>query len=229
MTVSEAHSPSDDGEDGLSYELKVIGGATGLVLLNALLMYLFVLTPLADINAALFTVPVVGVIVYGLFLVAGEWYAEKSLKSDNMVGAILGVSLLQVTYAAFGSGILAHVPRDLHLQALAVTAVVTAGLTGLLATYIYLRSSDFDHWGKYANVAFLGGLGLAAIGSFVAPVLLFAFVSILLGFILKLGWEIWYVREEYHDVDVAVLGIYVAATGVFVHILQMVARMFLSE
>ena len=76
--------------------------------------------------------------------------------------------------------------------------------------------------------AFVVGAVLVLVGTFVTPVLLGGFLFVFAGFTLRLGYEIWKVRDRY-SADrslIHALGIYVAFTGVFVHVLQLVVRLF---
>lgn len=205
-------------------EWTAIGLASGLMAVNVALMYALAFTQLVAVNRYLFSVPLVGVIVYGVALVGGEVIAERGVERGRPSLAFAGAAVLQLAFGAFGAGLLASVPPNVRLVALGITAIVTAGLTFLLATYVHVRSKDFDDWGTYANGAFLLGIVAVAIGSVYAPVLLAGFVLIFAGFLLRLGWEIWRVRERDRPVALSSLGIYVAATGVFVHVLQLALR-----
>jgi FtsH-binding integral membrane protein len=208
-------------------EWKVVGLATALMLLNVLLILAVVTTPLAVVNQYLFSAPIVGVLVYGAALMAGEWIAERGIEEGSAGLAFGGMALLQFAFGTFGAGVLSFLPRELHVPAIAITAAVTSVVTLLLATYVYARSKDFDSWSTYATVSFVGGLIAIGIGTFVLPVLLLAgFVLIFLGFLLRLGWEIWRVRERPGmPVSLQAIGVYIAVMGVFVHILQIVVRM----
>ena len=208
-------------------EWKVVGLATGLMLVNVLLMYVLVATPLAIVNQYLFSAPIVGALVYGAALIAGEWIAERGIENGSSALAFGGMALLQLAFGTFGAGVLSFLPRGLQLPAIAITAAVTAVVTLLIATYVYARSKDFDSWSTYANVSFIGGLVTVGIGTFVLPVLLLVgFALILLGFLLRLGWEIWRVRERPDmPVPLQAIGVYIAVMGVFVHVLQIVVRM----
>ena len=205
-------------------EWTAIGLASGLMAVNVAVMYALAFTPLVAVNRYLFSVPLVGVIVYGAALVGGEMIAERGVERGQPALAFAGAAILQLAFGVFGAGLLAFAPPDARLVALGITAVVTAGLTFLLATYVYVRSKDFDDWGTYANGAFLLGIVAVAIGSVYAPVLPAGFVLIFAGFLLRLGWEIWRVRERDRSVALSAIGIYVAAMGVFVHVLQLVLR-----
>ena len=99
-------------------------------------------------------------------------------------------------------------------------------MTAGIGTYVYARSdTDFDHYGKIATGAFLVGLVAILAGSFIPIVLLVGFVAIFLGFVFRLGYEMWEIREN-HGLNTAMqaIGLYVAVAGVFVHILQLVVR-----
>ncbi len=213
-------------------DLQVIGGASALLAINVLLMAAFVATPLAEVNQLVFgPAPILGVIVYGVAIVGGELLAERGLERADLGVAVLGVAVLQLAFGAFGAGILTTAPVAAHATVLAVTALLTAAILAVITTYVYARSTTFEHWGRYAGFAFLGGVGIIAVGSFVFPLLLlFGFVLIFLGFLLRLGYEIWNVRDNRDEsIGVQTLGVYVAIAGVFVHVLQLVVRYLASQ
>lgn len=194
-------------------------------------MYLVAATPLASVNQYLFSVPILGVLIYGVMIAVGEHISKKALKRGETGLSIAGIAVLQIAYGLFGGGVLAFAPRDLQLPALIVTLIITTAMTLALIAYIYIRDANLSHWNKWSGWTFMGGMLLALIGSFLEPVIMGAFVLFLLGFILELGWEIWKVRAEYNP-DAPLMhsvGIYVAFTGVFVHILQLVLRSMVDE
>jgi FtsH-binding integral membrane protein len=201
--------------------------AAALVGTNVALMFVVARTPLAAVNDVLFSTPILGLVVFGAALTGGNVLAERGLERGQVATAGVGVLLLQGAYAVFGGGILARVPQASQGLALAVTLVVTVAMTLAVGAYVYLRDRDFDHWNRWALGAFVVGVVLVLVGTFVPVVLVGGFLFIFLGFTLRLGYEIWRVRANY-DPDrslVHALGIYVAFTGVFVHVLQIVSRM----
>lgn len=208
-----------------SREALIIGGASALMAINVLLMYAFVVTPLAAINGYLFTVPIIGVLVYGAAITGGEMIAERGVESDNVGIAVLGLLILQLAFGVFGSGVLSFAPRESQLTILGVTAIVVTVLTAVISGYVYARSKTFERWGTVANYSFIGGIVAIAIGTVFQPVLLVGFLLIFLGFLLRLGWEIWRVRDERSaSVALQTIGVYIAVAGVFVHVLQLVMR-----
>ncbi|MFC6719353.1 hypothetical protein ACFQGT_03560 [Natrialbaceae archaeon GCM10025810] len=230
MSSFETPAETERGFGLSSREARVIGGASALMALNVLLMYVFVETPLAAVNDYLFSVPILGVIVYGAAITGGELVAERGVRNGDLGIAFVGTVVLQLAFGVFGAGVLSFAPRGSHLEILAITAVVTALLTALIAGYVFARSKSFESWGRYATYSFLGGLVAVLIGTFVAPVLLAGFVLIFLGFLLRLGYEIWQVRDERNaSVGVQTIGVYVAVAGVFVHVLQLAIRAFARE
>lgn len=64
-------------------EWQAIGGATGLMILNVILMYAVAFTPLAGINRIVFAVPIVGSLVYGAVITVGELLAERGFKNNT--------------------------------------------------------------------------------------------------------------------------------------------------
>jgi MFS family permease len=208
-------------------EWKVVFLATSLMIVNIGLIYALVTTPLAALNQALFAAPILGVIVYGVALFIGEWIAERGVMNGNGPLAFIGLVILQGAFGTFGAGVLSFAPPDLRIVALGITAAVTGGLTFLIALYVYARSKSFERWATFSTITFLLGIGAIAVGTFVAPVLLLAgFVFIFAGFLFRLGWEIWRVRERRDlPATLAAIGVYIAVMGVFVHVLQIVLRM----
>ena len=211
-------------------EWRVVGGASALMAINVVLMYFLAVSPLAVLNEFLFAVPIIGVLVYGAAIVAGEWIAERGVEGGDFGVAFVGLVILQLAFGIFGAGVLAFVPPDVRVTALGLTAIVVAAMTGLIATYVYARSQTFEHWGRYANFSFIGGVVAILIGTFVSPVLLVGFLLIFLGFLLRLGWEIWRVRDHRTgSVALQTIGVYIAVAGVFVHVLQLVLRYLASR
>jgi len=230
--MSSTETPSETGRGfGLSSrEARVIGGASALMALNILVMYVLVATPLAAVNDVLFSIPIVGALAYGAAIVSGQWIAERGVEGGKMGLAVVGMAVLQLAFGIFGAGVLRFAPREAQLPILVVTAVIVAVITAVIAAYVFARSKTFEHWGTYANYAFIGGLVAILIGTFVTPVLLVGFVLILLGFLLRLGWEIWKVRDQRNaSVVLQTIGVYIAVAGVFVHVLQLVMRYLASR
>ncbi|ELZ18934.1 hypothetical protein C478_00600 [Natrinema thermotolerans DSM 11552] len=230
MSATGTPSETRRGFGLSSRDARVIGGASLLLAINVAVMYALATTPLAAINDALFSFPIVGAIAYGAAIMAGQLVAERGVAGGDTGVAVVGMAILQLAFGVFGAGVLRFVPRESQLTVLAVTAVVVAVLTAVIAAYVYARSSDFDHWGSYANYAFIGGLVAIAVGTFYTPALLAGFVLIFLGFLLRLGWEIWKVRDERTaSVALQTIGVYIAVAGVFVHVLQLVLRYVASR
>lgn len=208
-------------------EWQAIGGAAGLMLLNVLVMYAVAASPLAAVNQLLFSIPIVGALVYGLFIAAGELVAEKGFKRNSLGLAMVGVVVLELAFGLFGGGILAFLQVGARGTAIAITGGITVLMTAAIGTYIYARSgTQFDHYGTWSTYAFLGGLVAILVGSFVQVVLLLGFVAIFLGFLFRLGYEMWEIRENRgRAASMQAVGLYIAVAGVFVHVLQLVVRM----
>ncbi|AEN07072.1 hypothetical protein [Halolamina sp.] len=212
-------------------EWQAIGGAAGLMLLNVLVMYAVAASPLAGLNQLLFSIPIVGALVYGLFIAAGEIVAEKGFKQNSIGLAMAGVVVLELAFGLFGGGILAYLQVGARGTALAITGGITVLMTAAIGTYIYARSgTQFDHYGTWSTYAFLAGLVAILVGSFVQVVLLLGFVCIFLGFLFRLGYEMWEIRENRgRTASMQAVGLYVAVAGVFVHVLQLVVRMLIRR
>lgn len=212
-----------------SNELKSIGLSTALVVLNVALMWLFVGTPLATISSIVFSSLILGVLFYGAFLTGGVYLAKRGIRHDNLGLAAIGVGLLEFAYGAFGAGVLSLVSPGAQPVVLGITFAVTAGITVLSGLVVYGTDHNFARWSYYSNILFIGVLVTAFIGTFVPFLALFAFLLALAGFLTYLVYQIWVLKEESHRVYLNAVGIYVAFTGVFVEILQLVARMYAEE
>ncbi|APX98015.1 hypothetical protein [Natronorubrum daqingense] len=230
--MSSFETPHDTGRGfGLSSrEVQVIGGASILMAINIVLMYVITETPLAQVNDYLFAAPILGVIVYGVAIMGGELIAERGVKGGDMGIAFVGMVVLQLVFGIFGAGVLRFAPPETHLTILGITAVVTALMTAVISGYVYARSKTFENWGTYSMVGFIGGVVAILIGTFVPAVLPIGFVLIFLGFLFRLGYEIWQVRDHRNaSVALQTIGVYIAVAGVFVHVLQLVMRYVLSQ
>lgn len=210
-------------------EWAIMGGAGALALLNVLLMIAVSFTPLVQFVWLVYSIPILGVVVYGALLGGGEWIAKKGTKEESMGLAFVGVAVLQFAFATFGGAILTLVGPFLRLVATGITAVVTVAITVVVGAYVYYRSdTEFDHWRWISAGAFLvGTVGILA-GMFLHPlVYLASFALYLLGFVFLLGWEIYQVRDRQRGSSPAYhsIGIYVAFMGVFVHILRIVVQL----
>ncbi|WP_435117584.1 hypothetical protein [Halolamina sp. C58] len=207
-------------------EWGVVGGATGLMLLNVLVMYVAAATPVAQVNRIVFSIPIVGALIYGALITGGQMVAERGFENDSMGLAMAGVIVLELAFGAFGGGVLSFLSEGVRITALAITGVVVVAMTALIGAYVYLRSdTQFDHYGRWATYAFLGGLGALLLATFVPVVGVAAFALIFAGFLLRLGYEMWQVRESRGRPAMQSVGLYVAVAGVFVHVLQIVVRM----
>jgi len=135
--------------------------------------------------------------------------------------------ILEIAFGLFGGGVLSFLQVGIRGTALAITGGVVVLMTAAIGTYIYARSgTQFDHYGRWSTYAFLAGLVAILVGSFLAPVLLLGFVCIFVGFLLRLGYEMWEIRENRsRGPTMQAVGLYIAVAGVFVHVLQIAVRM----
>lgn len=210
-------------------ELKSIGVSAGLILLNVLIMAAIAVTPLSGITDILFSIPIVGMVIFGAGLILGRYLARKGLKEDSTGLAVAGAGLLEITYGVFGGGLLSLVSTGSFALVLGITAVITTGIAILAALLVYGTGRSFRSWGRYANYLFMGAFGTGLLGSFFSPILLLTFVLVLVGFIVYLVFEIWRMKQKPGRVLMNGIGIYIAYMGVFVEILQIVISMLADE
>lgn len=211
-------------------QLKSLGIASGLVLLNVAVMWIFAFTPLSAVNNLLFgSIFFLGVIVYGAMLTGGVYIAKKGVRSENTGMAIGGTTLVQIAYGLFGAGALSLLPVNLQATALLITGAATTGIAVLSGLLVFGTAHDFSSWGKYANYIFLGVLGISFIGSFSAPITIIAFGLALIGFIVYLIHQIYVTKTRPGKPFLNGIGLYTAYMGVFVEILQIVVELLLRR
>lgn len=212
-------------------QLKSLGIATGLIILNIALMWIFAFTPLSAVNDLLFdTFFALGVIAYGAMLTGGLWLAKSGIRNQNTNLAIGGTGLIQIAYGMFGAGILSILlSPQLQGVALLITGIITTLIALFSGLLVFGTNHDFSSWGKYANYIFLGVLGISFIGSFSGPFILVAFLLALIGFIVYLIHQIYMTKTRPNTPFLNGIGLYTAYMGVFVEILQLVVRMLADE
>lgn len=203
--------------------------ASALILLNIALMPGFAQTPAVDFFHYVWQTPIIGLIVYAIPLMAGAYIAKKGLKEGNKSLTWGGIALLQAAYGTFGAGIIAGADIGSQGIILGLTTMLTIGITILAALLVYLTGRDFRWTGTYSNYAFIGVFLAAFIGSFSPLVLIAAFFLAITGFLLYLIYEIWSMKNYTKTPLENALGIYIAFAGVFIHVLQIVARNYLEE
>jgi len=208
-------------------QLKSLGIATGLIILNIAVMWVFGFTPLSAVNNLLFgTFLFLGVIVYGAMLTGGSWLAKKGIREEDTNKAIAGTTIVQIAYGMFGAGIITMLlDPGLQLIALGITGIVTTIIAALAGLLVFGTGHDFSSWGRYANYIFLGVLGVSFIGSFSGIFGLISFALALLGFIVYLVHQTYMTKTRPGKPFLNGIGLYVAYMGVFVEILQIVVRM----
>jgi hypothetical protein len=211
-------------------QLKSLGIATGLIILNIAVMWIFAFTPLSAVNNLLFgTFLFLGVIVYGAMLTGGVWLAKKGVRTKDNVQAVAGTGLIQIAYGMFGAGIIGMLSASVQAAAIGITGVITTVIAVLSGILVFGTSHDFSNWGRYANYIFLGVLGVSFIGSFSGIFGLIAFTLALIGFIVYLIHQIYMTKTRPNTPFLNGIGLYTAYMGVFVEILQLVVEMLLRR
>ncbi len=204
-------------------ELQSIGLAAALILANIGLMGVLSKIEMVPVLLnTLFTVPVLGMVVFGAALAGGRYLARRGIRRKREAQAYIGAGLLQLTYGVFGGAILYGASTAATVMVLGVTGVITTVIAVLAAAAVYGTGRDFEHWRSYSNYIFFAGIGTGLLGSFFRPLLLLTFVLVLTGFVVYLVFEIWRMKQRPQRTILNGIGIYVAYMGVFIHILQIV-------
>lgn len=205
---------------------RVAGIATGLVVVNILLMLVGSYTPLAGLGLVLFSNFFVGIAVFLVTIGGGFWISNTGIQRGSLPVAGAGVALIQFGYTLLGAGILAIAPSELRVPALSITTVLTGLLTAGVVLVVYRTDRSFAAWQRYSRILFVAGFVAGAVGFFASSALMIAaFALFFLGFVTDLTYEIWAVKVSKYSSELRnAIGIYIAVMGVFVHILQLVLR-----
>jgi len=193
--------------------------------------------------------PFVGIIIFGGLLTIGRYisvnkgFDEKSTypleqikpsedmknkNAHNNRNILLGALILLLTYGWFGSGILSQYPKGVITAAIVVIFGITAIITIAITAYVFLTNSDKSKYAKYSGTCFISGLVLALPPAFgiLTTLRWISFSFFIFGFIFDLVYEIWLTSKKERTLLINGIGVYIAVTGVFVHIIQLVLRYF---
>jgi FtsH-binding integral membrane protein len=171
--------------------------------------------------------PILGMVVVGGLLTLGYVVTNSGIENDSTGVALFGSLITVFSYGAFGAAILTPYSSELYNQAIAVSAGVTGIISLISAIVVYSTDRSFKSWGAKSGKLFIFALIFVALGSFIpGPIGSFAlaagFFLVIIGFVVDLVYEIWQVSSGYRTPVQNGFGLYVAFTGVFVHILQLV-------
>ena len=213
-----------------SRELKAIGLSAVLILLNIGLMMAFAtVEPLMNAFDLVWEYLILGVIAYAALLMGGAYIAKRGIRNSRIDLAVLGTVLLQFAYGTFGAGIIHRASPENQVLVLGITGVITTLIATIAALYVYWTDRNLSFTGMYSNYAFIGVFIFTFAGTFVPILAIPGFFLALVGFLLYLIFEVWEMKTTTKDYKLAGMGIYIAYAGVFIHILQIVARQYLER
>jgi len=207
---------------------------TGAILFTAtvLAMFAFADTIVGELTLAMYSfLPILGVAIIGIGLYLGRYLGMSGFIDGNMSTAALGAGITVLTYGAFGGAVLTPYDPNLYIPATLAAAGITTLISLVAGTYVYSTNKSFEHWAKYSGGAFLVGIGAILFGSFIPGAagglfLLVGFVAFMIGFLFDLVYEIWHMSSNSRTPLANGFGLYIAFTGIFVHILQLVLRAY---
>lgn len=203
--------------------------AISLIILNIALIGVLAYTPLNVLLDYAFEYLIIGVLIYGVFLTGGVYIAKKGITDNRKELMFTGIAVLQFAYGTFGAGIIKFLQPSVQIIALSLTAVVTTFIALIASLMVYGTEKNYSKWAMYSTYLFLGVVGVAFFGTFLPYFGLVAFILALLGFFTYLVHEIWMLKSSPENYLSNGLGIYVAFMGVFVQLLQIIARNYLER
>jgi len=206
-------------DKGLVTSLSV---GAGLMVATIGMMILTADTALGGLVTKIYSIPILGIILFGGLISVGRYLGLKGVRDDESVMAVIGSALLVFAYGCFGGGILHLYSADLYASAIAVTGGITIAITLVAATVVYYTDRNFEKCAQYSGYCFIGAIVTGLVGTLVPLILILAFGLALLGFLLDLVYEIWMTSNQNRPAYANGIGLYVAFAGVFVHVLQIV-------
>jgi len=189
-------------------------------------MLVFADTVVGEIVIALYGfLPIIGMLAVGGVLTLGYYVTTKGLKNDSNATALVGTLITVFAYGAFGAGILSPYAPSIYNQAILVAGGGTCLIGLIAAAVVYSTDKSFRSWGEKSGKTFMlaiitVGLGSIIPGSIGALIVVVCFVRVVIGFVIDLVYEIWQVASGNRTPIENGFGLYVAFTGVFVHLLQ---------
>lgn len=205
--------------------------AGGLFTATVASMLLFADTVFGSTVLALYeSLPLVGVIIVGIGLTVGRHLGMDGFMGDNIVEGVFGTVITVFTYGLFGGAILTPYDMSTYGPAILVASGITVAMSVVAGAWVLNSDRSFDGWDEKSGVVFFGGIVAVFLGSFLPGsiggiLVLLAFALFTIGFIIDLVYEIWSMSSGRRNAIVNGFGIYIAFTGIFVHILQMVLEL----
>lgn len=172
----------------------------------------------------------VGAIVFGLAIAGGRYLSSFGIRDNDLLVTAIGVGLCQLMFGLFGGFILTLYSTELYGVSIAVAASAAIGLLMLIGMYVYTFEPDFEAYAVYSLVFFGVGIVLLLGADLILPSLsVLAFILIGIGWLFDLGYEVGMSASQRRDPLMNGIGLYVAFTGVFVHLLQLALQMLADD
>lgn len=199
------------------------------MLLTIVGMVLLANTPVAEFVGIIYSIPLIGMLVYGVLLSVGQYVAVTGVEDDRTGIAVIGASILVLSFSSLGAGILSPYSTNLYIDALLVTSLITTAITVLIGIYVFRTDKNLSHWRRYSMYSFGLALLTAGVGLVYAPIFLLTFIFILFGFVADYVYEIWNLNKKARSPVAAGVALYVAFAGIFIQILQLVLRLLAKD
>lgn len=166
--------------------------------------------------------PLIGVVVIGIGLTVGRTLGMDGIMEDNDIIGLIGILVTLLTYGAFGGAVLTPYDPSIYIPAILVSSGITTIISLIAGAYVMSTNKSLRSWKTYSSYAFFAGLISVLIGSLFSPFLIVAFIAFIIGFFVDLVYEIWEMTSARRNPYVNGFGLYIAFTGIFVHILRIV-------
>jgi FtsH-binding integral membrane protein len=221
-------SPGHTTKDSPKYKILsksmaiTIATSTLLFLVTVIGMFLLVNTKIAEIGSLMFRITIIGVLIFGGLISLGRYLGIKGIGEKKIDLAFIGSAILVFTYSWFGGIILSRYKTSLYFSGIIIATIITLIIAIAAGIYVYSTDKDMSIWAKYSMILFLSGLFFAFITRFFSKLIWVSFFCILFGFIADLIYEIWMTSNKKRSPFANGIALYVAFTGTFVHILQLV-------
>lgn len=164
---------------------------------------------------------IIGVAVFGGLLTLSVNLAEESLKSPFSEETFVSIGVIStvITYSVFGAGILGMYGGGYNTGLL--YGLIVSLLIGCIVGFVVFATDwSFGVFELYSSVMFLAGAMFVILQYFVDPLVYIAFVLFVLGFIAEFVFRVWEMSSKRQSPVLNGFGLYIAFTGIFVHIIQ---------
>lgn len=171
----------------------------------------------------------VGAVVVGGTITIGTVIGKRGMINNNVIFSLLGILILIGIYGLLGASIMSMYFQSVYTQSILLSIVVLLIITVIVSVYVLTSErKSYTIFAVLSVIPFMFSGIFSFIGTYIYKasfIFELAGVFSIIGFFLYFIYEVGItVRKNYNPLANG-FGLYVAASGIFIHILRLVLRM----